>query len=101
MKKRWSAKTGTMMIINLICIMFYLFQWNARSLIANGQEFKNVTAKERTERIDQGGGCSTFVKKGIQNRRIEVKTELECVVIEVFPICGKSLLIFYITHTVI
>ena len=33
---------GIPMGISVLCIMFYIMQWNARSLIANGQEFKQM-----------------------------------------------------------
>ena len=78
------------MIVDLIMV-FPLLQWNARSLIANGQEFKRfieeaedrpdiVCIQEtwlrphldfiipgyesvRSDRIEsQGGGCATFVR---------------------------------------
>lgn len=77
MKKTWSAKMGVMMI-SLICIMFYIFQWNVRCLTANGQDFNDKTAKERKGENRSGGGCST-----------EVKPELECVVREVWTNMGK------------
>lgn len=85
-------------------------QWNAKSLVANGQELKKfldeleekpeiicieetwlkprldfVISGYKCERKDRetksGGGCATFIKNGIQYRRIEIKTELECVAI--------------------
>lgn len=81
------------------------------SLVANGQELKRFVAafKERPalicvqetwlkpvlsfaipayvclrkERNTSGGGCAVFVKERIQHRRINVNTDLECVVVEV------------------
>lgn len=84
-------------------------QWNARSLIANGQEFKRlidgfgkktemicieetwlkprldfIIPGYKCERKDRentaGGGCATFIRNGVQYRRIEIKTVLECVI---------------------
>lgn len=72
--------------------MFYILQWNARSLIANGQEFKRFVAafndkpeiicvqeswlkpclgfvipgyeSLRKDRYNRsGGGCATFIKR--------------------------------------
>ena len=84
-----------MMIVKLL-LMFCILQWNARSLIANGQELKKfirdsdvkphiVCVQEtwlkpcldfvlpgytclRKDRPDmtQGGGCATLVKCGLQ-----------------------------------
>ena len=36
-----------------------------------------------------GGGCATFIKNGVQYRRMEMDTVLECVVIEVWTDRGK------------
>ena len=33
---------GILMGISVLCVMFYLMQWNARSLVANGQELKQM-----------------------------------------------------------
>ena len=93
-----------MAMINLV-IMFCILQWNARSLIANGQELKKfirdsdmkphiVCVQEtwlkpcldfvipgyvslRKDRSDntQGGGCATFVKCGIQYKLKEGRIE--------------------------
>jgi len=94
------------MIISVF--MFYILQWNARSLIADGQELKRfvdefkvqpelICIQEtwlkpcldfvipgyeclRKDRPDRsGGGCATFVKAGFQYRRLELNTDLECV----------------------
>lgn len=97
-------------VINLIMV-FHILQWNARSLVANGQEFKKVVAdlevrpdvmciqetwlrphldfvisgysSVRCDRIGtQGGGCITFIKDTLAYRRITVPNEYECIVIE-------------------
>ena len=99
-------------MVNSITILI-LQQWNARSLIANGQDFKRFiySQKEkpdvlcvqeswlkpssefiingyvaiRRERKDGAGGrCATLVKEGIPYRTIGIGTKLECVVIEVW-----------------
>ncbi|XP_035277579.1 uncharacterized protein LOC118229593 [Anguilla anguilla] len=98
--------------IGLVVVMLIL-QWNARSLIANGQDFKKFiySQKEKPDllfiqeswlkpsldfiingymaiRWDRkdgaGGGCVTFVKEGIPYRNIYIGNELECVVIVVW-----------------
>ncbi len=67
--------------------MFFILQWNAQSLIANGQELKHFVAdfkdNERPglicvqetwlkhvglqkDRDTAGGGCAVFVKEGVQ-----------------------------------
>ncbi|KAG5832008.1 hypothetical protein ANANG_G00286560 [Anguilla anguilla] len=97
----------------VIVVAMLILQWNARSLIANGQDFKKFiySQKEkpdllciqeswlkpsldfringyvaiRQDRKDgAGGGCVTFVKEGIPYRNIDIGNELECVVIEVW-----------------
>jgi len=105
------------MLVELIMV-FHLLQWNARSLIANGQEFKKFV-EESEEKLDiiciqetwlrphldynlpgyesvrsdrgekQGGGCATFVRDGIPFRRIETTTEIECVIIEIYKSDGQ------------
>lgn len=88
-----------------------ILQWNARSLIANGQEFKSFLngveykpdiicveetwLKPSTDFVFQGyvcirgdrergngGGCATFVRQGISYR--EIGKDLEYVVVEVW-----------------
>ena len=88
----------------------YILQWNARSLIANGQELKRFvsTLENKPEviciqetwlkscldfvicgyesvRCDReraaGGGCATFVREGCLFMKVEVRVELECVVV--------------------
>lgn len=110
------------MIVELI--MFFILQWNARSLIANGQELKRFVAafKDRPalicvqetwlkptlsfvlpgyvclrkDRNVVGGGCAVFIREEIQHRRINVKTDLECVAVEVWSVSGRFTLInFY------
>ena len=41
-KKKWEVHMENMRVISILCIMFYIMQWNARSLIANGQELKHM-----------------------------------------------------------
>lgn len=93
-------------------MVFLTLQWNARSLIANGQEFKryihNLNKKPEVLCIQEtwvkpnldfvlkgyngircdrekgrGGGCMTFIKLGILYRCINSK-EHECVITEIF-----------------
>ena len=76
--------------------MWYILQWNAQSLIANGQELKRFVKKFkevpdliciqetldfvipgyeclRLDRSDRsGGGCATFVKNRLQYRKVDV-----------------------------
>ena len=92
--------------------MWYILQWNARSLIANGQELKRFVKKFkeapdlistqepwlkpcldfvipgyeclRLDRSDRsGGGCATFVKNGLQYRKADVVSS-ECLAVEVW-----------------
>lgn len=104
---------------------FNLLQWNARSLIGNGQEFKRfVTASEisyhvicvqetwlkpaldfvlpgymsvRKDRSDRaGGGCCTFIKSGVEYKVVPIESNLELIVIEIWSTTGRiSLLNFY------
>lgn len=103
-------------------MVFHLLQWNARSLIANGQEFKKFVVESEVKfdivciqetwlrphldfilpgyesvRFDrdgnQGGGCATFVRDGIPFRRIETTTEIECVIIEIYKTDGHLVVI--------
>lgn len=96
-----------------VLMMFFILQRNARSLIANGQEFKRyvqeLTNKPDIIRIqetwlkphlefilkgyhnirvdrekDRGGGCITFIKEGISFRHINTTTEHENIVTEIF-----------------
>lgn len=94
---------------------FRIVQWNARSLSANGQEFKKMirdlinlpdvicvqettTAvglchsrvcirKDRTQTA--GGGCAIFVKKGVAYRNHE------CIKVEVWTSLGKLIILNY------
>lgn len=94
-----------------------ILQWNARSLIANGQEFKNYvdcmsikpgviciqetwlipkldfsikgySSVRRDRENGRGGGIVTLVQKGIQFREIKRGKELEYLVLEVWT--GKE-----------
>lgn len=98
-----------------------ILQWNARSLIANGQEFKNFVLEleykpnvicvqetwlkpniqfalqgyksiRKDRRESQGGGVATFIRDEMTYRVLEEVEELECVMVEVFY-CGNSLVI--------
>lgn len=106
-------------LIVLILIILIL-QWNARSLIANGQDFKQfivsrgekpdiVCVQEswlkpnldfvlhgyvtvRRDRIEgAGGGCITFIKQGIPYRVLGIGREQEYVVVEMWA--GKEVTI--------
>ena len=90
-----------------------ILQWNARSLIANGQEFKKYvedakekpniicvqetwliprldfiikeyTAVRRDREKGLGGGVITFIQRGLQYREIKKGRELEYVTVEVW-----------------
>jgi len=94
-------------------MVLIILQWNARSLIANGQEFKkyvedvkekpNVICVQETwliPRLDfnikgynavrrdrkngKGGGIMTFIQKGLQYKEIKKGEELEYVTVEVW-----------------
>lgn len=105
-------------ILNLM-MMFHIFQWNTRSLIANGQELKGfigafkethvlkmVCIQEtwlkpcldfvipgyfclRKDRNSSGGGCATFISQDVQYRRVNITVELDCVVVEVWTTTGR------------
>lgn len=108
-----------------IFMVFHILQWNARSLLANGQEFKKIITdmdvvpdiiciqeswlrphlefvltgygSVRCDRVGlQGGGCVTFIKDTLAYRRINVQNEYECVVIEICSPRGNIKLVnFY------
>ena len=90
-----------------------IMQWNARSLIANGQEFKKFIINQESSpdiicvqetwlkpqlhflihgyisiRKDRnegnGGGVATFIKQDIGYRKVEVNGEQEVVVVEIW-----------------
>ncbi len=101
-----------------------IIQWNARSLIANGQEFKKVV-HEMTDLPDliciqetwlkshldfvipgyvsirkdrlraTGGGCATFIKNGVAYREVTVETQYEYIKVEVWTSLGKITIINY------
>lgn len=111
-------------VINIITV-FHIIQWNARSLLANGQEFKKIITdmdvvpdiiciqeswlrphlefvlpgygSVRCDRIgSQGGGCVTFIKDTLAYRRINVQNEYECVVVDICSPRGNIKLVnFY------
>ncbi len=94
---------------------FLLLHWNARSLIANGQEFKKhitemgkvpdiiciqetwlnssldfkingYVVEMKDRETGRGGGCATFIKEGIAYKRIHKSNNVECLSIEVMGI---------------
>lgn len=96
-----------------------VLQWNARSLIANGQEFKKVIDDKKSKphviciqetwlkphldfviqgyitirkdrQTGNGGGVAIFVKNEISHRIIEVSVEHESIIVEVF-LRGQSI----------
>lgn len=100
----------------VMLLMFYILQWNARSLVANRQEFNRfvdefkdlpellciqetwlkpcldfVIPGYESVRYDRsekaGGGCATFVRSDVQYQRVEIQSALECVVVRVW---GKN-----------
>lgn len=97
----------------VILIMVILLQWNARSLLANGQEFKHfvntlvekpdiICVQEtwlkpnldfiiyrylgiRKDRVlGKGGGWATFIKQGIPCRQLGLGDKEEYVVVEIW-----------------
>lgn len=106
-------------------MVFHILQWNARSLLANGQEFKKIIndidvvpdiiciqeswlkphldfvlrgyCSVRCDRIgSQGGGCVTFIKDTLAYRRINIPNEYECVVTDICSPRGNIKLVnFY------
>ncbi len=108
----------------LITVMVIICQWNARSLLANGQEFKHFI-KEMNEKPDvmcvqetwlkpsldfvlhgytmirrdrnQGGGegCATFVKQNIPYKIPERGADQEYVVVEVWEREERVVIINY------
>jgi exonuclease III len=96
-----------------IVLMLVILQWNARSLVANGLEFKGYVNKmevkpdvicvqeswlkpkldfvikgfvsvRRDREEGNGGGCVTFIKSEIQCRMVGKGREIEYVVVEVW-----------------
>lgn len=100
------------MWLDALFMVIHILQWNARSLLANGQELKRyiydlevvpdvICVQEtwlrpqidfripgfsvvRHDRDDKhsGGGCATFIKDGLAYREITSPKEIECVVVE-------------------
>lgn len=89
-----------------------ILQWNARSLLANGQEFKKFiyelpvlpdilciqetwlapqlqfnipgyTSVRKDRQEGHGGGCCTFIGEGLIYRELQVNGDSECVAVEV------------------
>lgn len=94
-------------------MVLIISQWNARSLIANGQELKNDVDNQSVKpnviciqetwmipKLDfsikgyssirrdgengKGGGVITFIQKGIQYREIKRGNDLEYTVVEIW-----------------
>lgn len=89
-----------------------ILQWNARSLIANGQELKHFIEEQavkpniiciqetwlkpsldfiihgyvsvRKDRNTAGGGVATFIQQGINYRALEVSEDVEAVLNEIW-----------------
>lgn len=102
-----------------------ILQWNARSLISNGQEFKKYVEDLEVKpdiiciqeswlipRLDfvikgfisvrrdrdsgKGGGVITFIQRGLQYKEVRKGDDLEYVTVEVWSREGKILIInFY------
>ncbi len=108
----------------LILIMVILLQWNARSLLANGQEFKHfiktlvvkpdiICIQEtwlkpnldfimygysviRKDRdLGKGGGCATFIKQGIPYRQLGMGDDQECIMVEIWERGEEIVIINY------
>lgn len=94
-------------------MVLHILQWNARSLIANGQEFKKyiheldvpdaICVQETwlRDRLDYvipgfssirydrpnnqtGGGCITFIKDGLAYRESPSSEDSECIIVEIY-----------------
>lgn len=108
-----------------ILMVLFILQWNARSLIANGQEFKKFIsdgsftpqviciqetwlkphfkfvlqgyiAVRRDRKVGNGGGVVTFIKNDVAYKQVNVKEECESVIVEVWSGSQKiRIIIFY------
>ncbi|XP_059411379.1 uncharacterized protein LOC132144830 [Carassius carassius] len=96
-----------------VCLMIIILQWNARSLISNGQEFKKYisdledrphiiciqetwlkpqldfiiqgyTAIRNDRKDRQGGGVATFVQDGLRYKVENMGQEYESVVVKIW-----------------
>lgn len=94
-------------------MVLLIFQWNARSLIANGQEFKKLISDldkrpdikciqetwlkpqlnfvlqgyqliRKDRKKGIGGGVATFIKQGVGYRNVEVSEDQEVLMMEVW-----------------
>jgi len=94
-------------------MVLFILQWNARSLIANSQEFKKYisdssftpqviciqetwlkphlksvlqgySAVRRDRKVGNGGGVVTFIKDDVAYKQVNVKEECESVIVEVW-----------------
>ena len=108
----------------LVLVMISILQWNARSMLANGQEFKKyvdelpskpevICAQETwlkpsldfrivgyvAVRRDRGGavggGCATFIREDVSYREVGIGKELEYVTVEVWTREGELTVINY------
>lgn len=108
----------------MIFIMVFLLQWNARSLLANGQEFKKyidelpskpevMCLQEswlrpnldfrisgymaiRCDRMDGvGGGCATFIREDVPFREVGIGKEQEYVSVEIWTEEGECAIVNY------
>lgn len=109
----------------VVILMVIILQWNARSILANGQEFKQFINELNEEpdvmciqetwlkpnldyvvhgysiiRRDRkseggGGGCAVFIKNQIQYRVVGIGEEQEYIVVEVWERCGVIRIINY------
>lgn len=108
----------------MIIFIVFILQWNARSLLSNGQDFKQfidnknvkpdimciqetwlkprfdfvlnnyvVIRRDREQR--SGGGCATFIRKGVPYRVLGTGKEQEYVVVEVWADKKKIVIINY------
>lgn len=104
--------------------MVIILQWNARSLLANGQEFKHFikeidekpvvicvqetwlkpnldfvihgyTVIRKDRNQGGGGGCATFIKLDIPYRLLEKGADQEYVVVEIWEKGEKVVIINY------
>ena len=108
----------------LVLLMVLVLQWNARSVLANGQEFKKYVDELPTKpdvicvqetwliprldfrivgyvsvRCDRGegigGGCATFIKENVSYRELGIGNELEYISVEIWTSEGELVIINY------
>lgn len=106
--------TGCMGLTELLTFMVVLLQWNARSLLANGQEFNHFVreldckpdiiciqetwlkpnldyvlygytgVRRDREHGGRGGRCLTLIRLGVPFRVLELGVDLEYTVVEIW-----------------